>query len=303
MNLKYAYRSKPVKIFLVCLVLVIEIHGADLKITPYLNGVFSITDGFFEFGPELILKKAKIRPLFKIPLTNKQKSILQIDQYTSDWRIVLAAEIEKSVTKETGPSKEFRFGIQAEWGTKDFKYFANGNANDERSEEQHSFAVELKGMSFYGKEGAGGQQLAPNLKIRYSRDWKEADKVGIVIPSNDDGPAVVKDMIIAPPSTYPRLSLAFALPYYPGKEKSIIYAPALYYDFIGELNKYSPFKGSARLRIEGWLFYYFDINSKNVRIGVAPFLSIRTQGEDALEKIEYGIMFQLKFEPSFVKFF
>jgi hypothetical protein len=107
-------------------------------------------------------------------------------------------------------------------------------------------------------------------------------------------------MVLNAPSAQPTFSPAFSLQIYPGKNL-LSYSPAIYYDFIG---KNDAFDNLQRLRLECWAFYYPVMEKKpNLKIGVSPFISIRTAGEDQFDAIEYGGVITVKFDTSFMKFF
>jgi len=59
----------------------------------------------------------------------------------------------------------------------------------------------------------------------------------------------------------------------------------------------------SRLRVECWAFFYPQVKeTPNVKIGVTPFVSIRTAGTDDFNKIEYGGMITVKFGTTFLQF-
>jgi hypothetical protein len=205
------------------------------------------------------------------------------------------------LTREKGPIKFFNIGIRTEWGIEKFTFYPGGNIENKLEKWKNCFAFELKGV-FYRMAGQSfASQWAPQFKIRYSRIWKNSDELGIVMPPINEGPYRVKILILDPPVTSPVLSLAFALPFYPGQNK-YSFSPAVCYNFIGKQNSNTPFKNSGRIRLETWTFFYPN-NPDNLRIGVAPFISFRTHGTDHADRLLYGLLLQVRIETNLIKFF
>jgi len=278
---------------------------AKFELAPYLNGVTSVNDGNIEFGPEISNKQKTfiVRPYLRFYLTDKEDSKAQIDRFTSTWRAAVAMDFVKDNTKEDGPINRFEMGLQGEWGTSEFKYFPDKTKANEKKTDKSSFGLELKGGWFHSEGKTNAAQWGPQVRIRYARDWKEADETGVVVPSTDGSPNTVTNLRLEAPTATPLFSPAIAFLYYPGSNK-FGYTPVLYYDLKGKDNSYSPFNGSGRIRMEGWIYYFPLITDvPNVKIGLAPFISYRTHGADKLDSVEYGGIFQVKFASNLIQFF
>lgn len=303
MNLKcYFKKVKWLSFFLISIGCVLAYgEESNFKISPYFNGLAILKEPFLEIGPEFEKGNLSIRTLIRLSITDNENSIALIDKNTASWTSIIEAELKKDLTKATGPIKFFKLGLRMEWGVEKFTFFPAGNKANKLETWKNSFAFELKGL-WYRTEGKSfAPQWAPQFKIRYGRTWKKSEEIGIVMPTTDGSPYTVKNMIIDPPITSPVLSLAFALPYYPGKNK-YSFSPALYYNFIGERNSNTPFGNSGRLRLETWTFFY-PTNPANFRIGVAPYISFRTHGTDDSDRFLYGLLLQVRIETNLIKFF
>jgi len=281
---------------------------AKFRLLPYINGTTSIKNGLIEAGPELNWQKAEkgktfmLRPTIRLPLTDEAQNLLQIDRFTSEWRAIMAVQFTKDNTQESGNISRHSFGGQIEYGYTDFKYYPLGNADSQQKSGKTSYDLELKYVGFFSSGSSGATQLSPQFRLRYAHDWAAAGETGIVNPPNSNGIVTVSDMIIDPPGVTSLFSPAFSLQIYPGKG-SFSYSPAVYYDFTGKNDSDNPFGNLNRLRLESWVFFYPLLSdNSNVKIGITPFLSIRTKGADDFNKVEYGGMVTIKFGTTFLQF-
>jgi hypothetical protein len=76
--------------------------------------------------------------------------------------------------------------------------------------------------------------------------------------------------------------------------------------FVGADRALSPFGGdNGRLEGELWIYYVptFDkgpdspnarLGANNVRLGVAPFATVRTYGDDGQDRLTYGAIVELR---------
>jgi hypothetical protein len=78
--------------------------------------------------------------------------------------------------------------------------------------------------------------------------------------------------------------------------------PSLSHAFGGESRALSPLGGtSGRLEGELWIYYFpkAGAGATNVRIGVAPFASARTYGDDGQDRFAYGVLAELRISSDF----
>ncbi|MBR9775049.1 MAG: hypothetical protein GYB55_08565 [Cytophagales bacterium] len=282
-------------------------QDAKLNILPFINVTTSIKDGQIEAGPELNWSKDEngqgliIRPIIRMPLTSKSDNVIQIDRFSSTWRGILAIQYTKVNAGVIGSISSHSIGGHFEYGSSEFKYYPTGTKSSEIKDTEVSYAFELKYIGFFTKGKNEAKQFSPQFRLRYSYDWKAANEVGVVNPPNNNGVVATTNVRIDAPSVKPLLSPALSLQYYPGKG-SFSYAPTVYYDFTGASGNNNPFQNLNRLRFETWVFYY-PLIKDNVKIGVSPFLNIRTQGADNFNELEYGGMITVKFGTTFLHFF
>ncbi|MCF0043519.1 hypothetical protein [Dyadobacter fanqingshengii] len=279
-----------------------------LKVSPYVNATTSIKEGLIEAGPELNWEKVAdgktftLRPSIRLPLTNEAENVLQIDRFTSTWKSVLAAQFTKDNTQESGGISRHSFTGQFEYGHAKFTYYPGGDQSFSISNGKNSYAFEIKYAGFFSKGQSGAAQFSPQFRLRYARDWQAASEVSVLNTPSPGGFTTVSDLIVDPPSVRPVFSPAFSLQIYPGKG-NFSYSPTIYYDFTGNSSDNGPFGSLNRLRLESWIFFYPSVtDSPNVKIGISPFLSLRTKGTDSFNKAEYGGMITLKFGTSFLQF-
>lgn len=298
-------------------------QGAKFKMAPYINMATSIKDGQMEIGPEFMWEdyilrdlgdgiripeagnKSSLKPYIRLPLTNKTDNVLQIDRYTSTWRGIVAYEYEWVRTKSTGPIRHRFLTAQVESGYTDFKYYPTADIEDESSNGDVSYGMEVKFINFFRASDEKAllkttSQKSNQFRIRYSYDYKASDPVGVVNPPNSNGITTTKDFVLDPPSAKPTFSAAYSFQYYPGKN-SFSYAPTAYYDFTGKANNKDPFNDLHRIRLECWVFYY-PLIDEGVKIGATPFVSIRTKGDDNFNEVEYGATLTIKFSTTFLQF-
>jgi hypothetical protein len=305
MNGKYAFKKGTGVLFFVfftCITFITLLHSGEtrFKISPYLQGITSISNGYLELGPEIKKGHWTIRPLFRFPITNKEESIVQLDRETGTWSSILDVELEIDITAETGPINHFHLGTRAEWGITGFTFCPEGRKENLQEKNKQSLTFEMKGMWYTTRGRVNASQWAPQFRLRYGRIWEKGEEVGVVSPSANGSFTIVYNLVIDPPASYPALSMAFALPYYPGRDK-FSYMPALYYQLTGKQDSRSPFGNAGRLRVEAWIFYYPLIEGKpNVRFGAAPFIGYRTHGDDGFDRLVYGGMIQMKIGTNFV---
>lgn len=269
---------------------------ASPSIAPYFNLVWTQDDSNIELGIELKRKnKFTLRITGRVPLekdSNPQFS--QIDSHTDNWRIGCFIYKEWDTTRKEGPTNTYRLGIKGYWGYSKFKYFPNGG-NLEDSQSQHSFSAAVNFGWFHTSGRSGGLQISPQLKILYARDWEASDEIGIVIPGEGDSPSTVKDKIISPPKTIPKIFLQVAMPFYTGSKLPIGFGPSLGLIISGSDRDWFPKGAATRLRSEFWIYWFPIMKEKtNVRLGLAPFLDSRVGGSDELDKNVYGVLLQMR---------
>lgn len=317
MKLKYIY---SILSGVICINAFSQDQKATFKVTPFVLTTASVKDGQLEIGAELIQLKEeifyingiknkrpsqglKIRPSLRLPLTDKNNNVVQIDRYTDNWRTAILLQYTFDKAGDSGSVNRHSIAGQFEYGSSGYKYYPTGAKSNEKKDIQSSFGGEIKYIGFFSKGKEGAKQISPQFRVRYSYDWKSSKETGVLNSPDVNGLTTVINLIIDPPSVRPTLSPAFAFQYYSGKS-NFSYAPAVYYDFTGDKGEHDPFGNLSRLRFEFWTFYYPVVDKvPNLKIGASPFFSIRTEGTDDLNKIEYGALVTIRFSSGMLSFF
>jgi hypothetical protein len=281
----------------------------SFAINPYVNGVTSIKDGFIEAGPEFTLPtgvglKNVIRVSARLPFSDKETNTVTVDRSLQSWRGVLSYAHDKILASTTGPVSWFGYGLQAEYGRNQFKYYPTGMSSVESASSGNSVAGEAKLYAYTTPAAAGATQHSFQLRLRFSSEFKGADEVGVAGPPNANGLITTTNMVVEAPSRKTTFSPAMAYQYYGGAGK-FSYTPALYFDRKGGNDEDSPFVGGVgRYRAEFWIFYYpSGTGIVNVKMGLAPYISIRAVGTDKLNAVEFGGQLSLKTNSNFMNFF
>ena len=275
---------------------------AKFNISPYVIGVASAENGFIELGPLFYNSKMELIPTIKIPITDKNGALAQIDRNTEQIKIGLAYTYIRDVTKESGPIRRLNVNARLDWGTNKFTFYPDSIETSKAELRKGSFSCLFKIGWYLTKGEINAKQFAPEIRLKYSHNYESAEEIGIVLNSGNSI-STVKNLITASPEVNPLLSPAIALSFYPG-EGDFSYTPALYFNMIGKEGGNNPFDKSSRARMEFWFFYYPKISkTANVKLGISPFISLRVKGSDSLNSFEYGGLIQLAVDTNMLRFF
>jgi hypothetical protein len=135
--------------------------------------------------------------------------------------------------------------------------------------------------------------IQPQLRVSYARSYKEADDVFVVKPASADGLQLVDKMKIDSPQTKPTITILLALPIEPKRGRSA-FGPAFSYSKTGKANAWWPKEGSTRVRLEAWLYYFAFGEAAATRVGIAPFVDVRTAGDDKRDDFIVGAILELR---------
>jgi hypothetical protein len=281
------------------------LHGQDEKvkfdITPHIKGLTNLKNGYLELGPMIYNSKIEFIPYVKVPVTDEASSIVQIDKGTTSLSSGISFSYILDFTGENTPMKHLYMTGQVEAGTKQYRYFPDSTTLSEHKEYESSISGDLKIGYYMSKGEEYTNQWGPELRIRYARDVQAAEEVGVVT-DNPNGISTVQKLVVSNPTIRPTFSPAFAISFYKGKSQ-LSYTPVFYYYFTGNHGESNPFNNVSRLRIETWVYYYPKITGKVVKIGLSPFFTARTSGDDSLDKFQYGMLVQLLVGKNFLNFF
>ena len=271
----------------------------SLKLAPHINAQFSSSKTHLEFGPEFRFSQFRFRLLGKFPLSGgENEGVVQFDRYLPFWLLTATLDYDIDFTGLSGASRFLRVGLKGGWSRKGFTYTPDlRDISSKSKQDADSYFTALRARYFYGRgtTGGSGWQVSPQIRVKYEKTYGAGPKVGVVIPAADDHPSTVVDVTNGPPSYFRSLRALCAVFLYPGTGPSVAYAPVVSFSATGRQNSDDVTGGPARLQIESWLFFFPVVSGiPNVRIGISPFLSTRTSGEDSLEKTEYGGLLQLR---------
>ncbi len=313
-------------------------NSAKWTLSPYVNFSAAIKekDALIEGGIEVKDKNVEysipgnlITITCRVPLTENTTDKVGLDRNFNNIKLVAAYQrlLCKKVS-ESGPVYYSFLGLQGEYGPKSYKFNPFADKNEEKVW-KHSLAAELKLSNYWltSPGGKKGNQFFLQTRVRYEANWKETKATGVVAPSTS-GLTTVTNYVLKGPDLKPKFSPAVAFSFYTGTTFPLTYTPAFYYDFTGHIQNstqvYTPFNNSQRFRFEFWFFYYPTLSIKkgdkdsdtatpvsklkdkyptNIKIGLAPYISVRTRGEDDLNRIEGGVTLTLKFNSSFMQMF
>lgn len=235
-------------------------------------------------------REHRLRFFARVPVDGDDSTTARLDRSTATARLGAKLTLAWS---NSGPGEDHcghQLAIAAEFGVSRFEYFPTGNKDVTSSDTHQSGAVELEYRKLVAR--TGGLQLVPQLRVRWARDWKPADKIGVVIPGVAPKPDTVKDLILDPPGVAPETSVRFAMPFTFGSEFG--FGPSLKYTLTGDKGDYLPGDKVQRARGE-WFFYWFPSDLKaGGRIGIGPYVDYRVSGADDLHETEYGALVDLR---------
>ena len=285
---------------------------AFAQLSPYLTVTSAVKETVTEVGPQYKKGKGLFRLYSRLPLTDKTNSISQIDRSTDSWRIIGSGS-HRWASSDTTTMRGDWLSVQAEFGRYQFEYYPTGvkSSATKKKDSHSSFALEAK-TYFYRASDASKWQTCLQARLRFARDYKAADEVGVIQPANSNGVVTVDNFIIAGPSVRPVLSPAVAFNFAHDK-LPVSYTPVIYYDLKGYKGATSPFdlqaatdvekQGVQRLRLEFWVFGYPTSGPANIAIGASPYFSVRTAGKDDDERVMLGGQLTIRASNPFLFFF
>lgn len=235
-------------------------------------------------------REHRLRFFARVPVDGEDSTTARLDRSTATARLGAKLTLAWSNSAAGADHCAHHLVLAAEFGMSRFEYFPDGDKDAKRSDTHSSGAIEVEYRKLVAR--TGGVQLVPQVRVRWARDWKPADKVGVVIPGVAPKPDTVKEMIIDAPGVAPETSIRFAMPFTFGSELG--YGPSLKYTLTGDKGDYLPGHKVQRARGE-WFFYWFPSDLKpGGRIGIGPYVDYRVSGTDDLRQTEYGALIDLR---------
>jgi hypothetical protein len=244
----------------------------------------------------------QVRLFGRLPTSGADSTTAQLDRSTTSWRLGVRAARRWGTLpppSEGGRIFTFQLSALAEWGHAVFEYFPDGVETDRRREAEDSLAAELQAAGLLARHESGAQ-AAPQLRVRYARDWRAADQVGVVVPGSGTSPSTVKDLVIAAPGAVPELSARVAVPFTFGSE--IGYGPALMYTARGAPRAWEPGSKVGRLRGEAYLYWFPSSLKGGGRIGLGAYADARVHGSDERGAREYGALLDVRLGANLLEY-
>lgn len=220
------------------------------------------------------------------PTGANRASVDALGGFVSSWRIGIVGEYLRDVTKMTGPAVVYQLGGDVDWGVQTFHWAPDaGAAQSKRT--RHSIKGLVRFLAYVHQPRR--YRIAPQIIIRYDRNWSGANPVGIVVPAADmDVPATTNDAVIDGPNTRPVLTATLPVPFTIQRGKKVLpqlgFGPTIRYAVAGTPGGYNPFGAGHTLRGEMWLYWFptgqegLDVQKTNVRIGAAPYMDAFVAG-------------------------
>lgn len=229
-------------------------------------------------------------------------SIDALNGFAGPWRVGLIGDFIRDTTEATGPAKFWMLTAGVEWGVQTFSWIPQGQ-DDERSRTRHSFDV--LGRYLHYIHAPRRYRVAPQILVRYARDWGSADTVGVLEPGPDGGPDIAVDRIIEGPASRPAFVVTVPVLFSIQRGGRVLpqlgFGPALSWASVGSEDSYQPFGAVHTVRAESWLYWYpagtngLEAQKANVRIGVAPFLDVFVQGrEPGAPQVNPGALIEVR---------
>jgi hypothetical protein len=225
-------------------------------------------------------------------------TVVRIDKDTSTWRAKLGGDVLIKDRREPGDDQAAdlswaRYGIAGSAGRAEYGYFPGGGF-DKAVDERWSLSASARAIWVHAQ---AGERWAPQLELTYDRTYTASRAITVVGPARPGVAGLVSRTIsLAPPSATPTLIARFSLPFSPRPSSQILIGPSLGHAFAGGDGGLSPLSGEhGRLDAELWIYYFpKQAGLTNVRLGVAPFLSTLTYGDDGADRTSFGALAELR---------
>lgn len=207
-----------------------------------------------------------------------------LDGFAGSWRVGLIGDFIRDTTAMDGPAKFWMLTVGAEWGVQTFHWFP-GAGDDEVSATRHSFDVLTRFLHYV--HAPRRYRVAPQVLVRYARDWAGARPVGVLQPAEGGAPQIAIDRVIQSPGARPALIVTVPVLFSVQRGRVLSqlgFGPALSWAAAGDPDGYGPLGDDHVVRLESWLYWYPAGNSGlegskiNVRIGAAPYIDAFVRG-------------------------
>ena len=227
-------------------------------------------------------------------------SVNALDGFAGGWRVGLVGDFIRDTTRMDGPAKFWMLTLGIEWGVQTFHWFPEAGP-DETSSTRHSF--DALGRFLYYIHAPRRHRVAPQVLVRYTRDYAGARPVGVLQPAEDGVPEIAIDRIIDAPGARPAFILTAATLFSVQRGavlRQLGFGPALSWAAAGDRTGYDPFDLEHTLRLESWIYWdpagdaYLEGPKTNVRIGVAPYVDAFLRRVEGTPQVVPGALLEVK---------
>jgi hypothetical protein len=272
--------------------------GADLILRPKPRDDITLDTFRLSF-------RARFPVTQESPTGSERASVDAFDGFVGSWRLGLVFDWIRDATREASdaPAVFYQLGVDGDYGVQTFRWFPDAGS-DHKQRTKHSFRAGLRFLAYVHKPRRG--RVAPQLLIRYDRNYGAASPVGIVMPGGIGMPDFTKDATIDPPIARPVMTFSLPVLFTVQRGKRVLpqlgFGPTLRYAVAGAENGWNPFAAGHTLRAEFWLYWYptgtegLDVAKKtNVRIGASPFMDAYISGRAPEQPpMRFGALIEVK---------
>jgi len=252
----------------------------------------------------------------RLPVTQSSGSgsgraaIDSLNGFAGAWRLSGLFDWVRDVTSDSSdaPSKFYMLNFEGGWGVQTFRFNPNGGA-DQSAHTRHSIHAGARFLAYIHPPRK--TRVAPQVLVRYDRQWQNADAVGVLFDDGDAStPAYTVPQIIEGPVTRPAFAVTVpvlvSIQSAKGRAGKVLsqlgFGPALSYAAAGRQQGYNPFDDVHVLRLETWLYWYpvgkageLATSKTNVRVGISPLFDVFLGGREVGEpRIDYGLLAEIK---------
>jgi hypothetical protein len=229
-----------------------------------------------------------------------RNSVNALDGFAGGWRVGLIGDFIRDTTGATGPAKFWMLSLGIEWGVQTWHWFPDAGP-DESSATRHSFDV--LGRFLHYLHEPRRFRVAPQILVRYARDYAGARPVGVLQPAEGGAPEIAIDRVIDAPGARPAF-IATAAALFSIQRGRVMrqlgFGPALSWAAAGDRDGYDPFDAEHTMRLESWIYWYpagasyLEGAKTNVRIGVAPYVDAFLRRVEGTPQVVPGALLEVK---------
>lgn len=291
--------------------------GGDLTIGPRCKDDELDDDEIDEDTPlTFVCSNYRVGLRARLPVTQASSggsgraAIDSLNGFSGAWRVGGVFDWIRDVTTDESdaPAKFYQLSLEAAWGAQTFRFEPLGGST--AKDTRHS--IQARGRFLAYVHPPRKTRVAPQVLVRYDRQWSTADPVGVPEDHDDDEstPAVTVPRIIDGPVTQPVLAVTvpvlLSFQGAKGRAGKVIsqlgLGPAVGYAAAGGERGYNPFDDLHVLRLETWLYWYptgkagqLAASTPNVRLGVSPLVDVFLTGRGPGEpRVDYGILAEVR---------